>query len=169
MKILSLQRWDLDRGIDRVCEVATYMAITPPLLHVENHPGMEPKFLIAGQPVYTGPLGFDWPSNCEVIGLVEPKDILPQVSVVIRFTRGNDPWGRDCIEAVSAGVPIVATGTWGGIIKHGINGYLIGEYDCVKAVEYIERAALLDPTPDDRFTGENVKRIEAIYESVISR
>jgi glycosyltransferase involved in cell wall biosynthesis len=37
----------------------------------------------------------------------------------------NDPWGRDIIESMVVGRPIVATGTYDRFLENGVNGFLI--------------------------------------------
>ena len=54
--------------------------------------------------------------------------ILSRAAVLIRPSCDSDPWGRDVIEATSAGVPVVATGTYNGVIEHDLNGLLVHPY-----------------------------------------
>lgn len=54
--------------------------------------------------------------------------ILSRAAVLIRPSCDSDPWGRDVIEATSAGVPVVATGTYNGVIEHDVNGLLVHPY-----------------------------------------
>jgi len=56
---------------------------------------------------------------------------------LIRPSRDNDPWGRDVIEATSLGVPVIATGKYEGVIKHGINGFLFDKFDSMKIAKQL--------------------------------
>jgi len=51
--------------------------------------------------------------------------ILSASDIVLRTSRLNDPWGRDIIESMVIGRPIVATGTYDGFLENGKNGFLI--------------------------------------------
>jgi len=51
--------------------------------------------------------------------------ILSASDIVVRTSRLNDPWGRDIIESMVMGRPIVATGTYDRFLENGVNGFLI--------------------------------------------
>ena len=57
--------------------------------------------------------------------------------VVIRTSRGNDPWGRDIIEAASLGRSVIATGSFDKFVVPGQTGFLLGEWDARKACDII--------------------------------
>lgn len=59
----------------------------------------------------------------------DPYELLRRAFAVIRPSRDNDPWGRDVIEAISAGVPVLATGSYTGVVEPGVNGYLFQPFD----------------------------------------
>jgi glycosyltransferase involved in cell wall biosynthesis len=59
----------------------------------------------------------------------KPQEILPRAFALIRPSRVSDPWGRDVIEATSCGVPVLATGSYQGVIEHGVNGFLFEPFD----------------------------------------
>jgi glycosyltransferase involved in cell wall biosynthesis len=64
------------------------------------------------------------------MGYIEkPQGILPRAFALIRPSRVSDPWGRDVIEATTCGVPVLATGTYQGVIEHGVNGFLFEPFD----------------------------------------
>jgi glycosyltransferase involved in cell wall biosynthesis len=146
--ILSLQNWTHERGVDQVLEVAKLM----PADH----------FLIAGEPL-DGYLLPTPSNNVEFLGTVEPIEVIANADVLVRFSRLNDPWGRDIIEALSMGVPVVTTGNSQLLVTHGVNGYLIGDFEAGKAMGYVRLASELRFAPDTRFTGKNVREIEEIY------
>ena len=58
----------------------------------------------------------------------EPEKILDRAYVLIRPSRSNDPWGRDVIESVCKGIPVIATGSYEGVVKDRYNGFLIPSY-----------------------------------------
>ena len=55
--------------------------------------------------------------------------MLARAFALLRLSEEKDPWGRDVIEASAAGVPILATGTYAGVVQNGINGFLFEAFD----------------------------------------
>jgi len=66
-----------------------------------------------------------------------PEPILQQADILIRLSRWNDPWGRDIIEAMVHGKPIITTGTYNKFVEDRVNGYLFPEFDAEKIAEKI--------------------------------
>jgi glycosyltransferase involved in cell wall biosynthesis len=86
-------------------------------------------------------------NRIEFMGYIDkPQEILPCAFALIRPSRVSDPWGRDVIEATSCGVPVLATGSYQGVIEHGVNGFLFEPFDACaiakKLVELLEDAEL---------------------------
>ena len=59
----------------------------------------------------------------------DPMSAMAGALALIRPSRDNDPWGRDVIEAAAAGLPVLATGTFDGVIRDGETGFLMREFD----------------------------------------
>jgi glycosyltransferase involved in cell wall biosynthesis len=59
----------------------------------------------------------------------DPMRAMSGALALLRPSRGNDPWGRDVIEAAAAGVPVLATGSYEGIVRHGDTGFLFPQFD----------------------------------------
>lgn len=55
--------------------------------------------------------------------------VLARAAALIRPSREGDPWGRDLIEATAAGVPVLATGTFDGVVQHRRNGLLFESFN----------------------------------------
>jgi len=51
--------------------------------------------------------------------------IIQAMDIIIRPSLHRDPWGRDIIESMALGKPIVATGDSEFFIQNNINGYLV--------------------------------------------
>jgi glycosyltransferase involved in cell wall biosynthesis len=51
--------------------------------------------------------------------------VLNDLDIVVRPSRLGDPWGRDVIEAMAFGKPVVATGTSNFYVENEITGYLV--------------------------------------------
>ena len=68
-----------------------------------------------------------------------PQKYLSNTYFLIRLSRANDPYGRDVIEALTMGVPSIATGTYQGIIKNNFNGYLMKEFSLNRILFILEK------------------------------
>lgn len=55
----------------------------------------------------------------------EYHSLLNDVDIFVRPSLAGDPWGRDIIEAMALGLPIVATGNSDFFVKPGKTGYLV--------------------------------------------
>lgn len=58
-----------------------------------------------------------------------PEEHLLASDLAIRPSRWNDPWGRDVIEALSAGVPVLSHGTYDKFVISGRTGQLFRDWD----------------------------------------
>lgn len=111
--------------------------------------------------------------------VAEVETVLAGCDLVIRPSRGKDPWGRDVIEAMAHGKPVIATGIYDRFVEDGINGYLFSEYDS-RAIA--EKIIYLQDHPEVRermgeanrqkarrlFNGpSNAARVASIYESLL--
>jgi glycosyltransferase involved in cell wall biosynthesis len=61
--------------------------------------------------------------------VADPMSVLARAFALIRPSREDDPWGRDVIEATCAGVPVFATGTFDGVVRPGVNGFLFAPFE----------------------------------------
>jgi glycosyltransferase involved in cell wall biosynthesis len=67
----------------------------------------------------------------------EPERILRSANALVRLSRSNDPWGRDIIEAIASGLPVIATGTYDRFVEDSVNGYLHSVFSARKMAEQI--------------------------------
>ena len=51
------------------------------------------------------------------------------------MTRQSNPWGRDIIEALAAGVPILTLGVFTEFVEDGVNGYITKNYNVENIVD----------------------------------
>ena len=52
-------------------------------------------------------------------------NILNAMDIMVRPSCAGDPWGRDIIESMAFGKPVVATGDSEYLVKEGVTGYLV--------------------------------------------
>ncbi len=68
----------------------------------------------------------------------DPAPILAAATALIRPSRENDPWGRDVIEATRFGVPVLATGSFTGVVEPDVTGYLFDPFDADAVAERLD-------------------------------
>lgn len=61
--------------------------------------------------------------------VAEPEQVLVACDAVARPSRENNPWGRETIEAMAAGKPVISTGTYDRFVEDGVTGLLHAGYD----------------------------------------
>jgi glycosyltransferase involved in cell wall biosynthesis len=64
-----------------------------------------------------------------------------------RLSREDNPWGRDVIEALGAGRPVIATGSYDRFVESGVTGMLAPSYSpddiAAKIIELADDRALI--------------------------
>jgi len=93
----------------------------------------------------------------------EPEKVLAEAFALIRPSRENDPWGRDVIEATTFGVPVLATGSFDGVVDHGVTGFL---FDPFVANEMAENLVTLVRRPElwQRMSAAASRRGETLFQ-----
>ena len=94
----------------------------------------------------------------------DPDRFLKECHALIRLSRWNDPWGRDIIEAMAYGKPVLATGAYEGFVEHGINGFLHPVFD---AKEMMDKIAYLAGHPEvvDRIGRANREKAKRLFDA----
>ena len=68
-----------------------------------------------------------------------PEKILSNSDVLIHPSLSNDPWGRNIIEALSMGVPVISHGNFDKFVKNNINGLLFSEWNAFNYGEALNK------------------------------
>lgn len=134
-RIACLSNFSWMRGIDRIVDVAAALKAM----------GREDiRFVVAGSMKLTGSLTgrigeiaakggelADYATACGVgemfvfLGHVDsPERVLSGCHVLIKPSREDNPWGRDILEALSFGLPVLACGSYERFVQPGVSGYL---------------------------------------------
>lgn len=118
------------RGIDRVISVAES-------LRRRNH--RESLFVVCGQEGRANSYASSLRQNIKdkqledfflFLGHQEmPEAVISECSALIHLTRDYNPWGRNVIEAIVCGKPVISIGTYNKFIENNVNGYLLPEFD----------------------------------------
>jgi len=60
--------------------------------------------------------------------VAEPETVLAACDVLAKPTREDNPWGRDILEGLAAGRPVVSIGRYDRFVESGATGILLAEY-----------------------------------------
>jgi glycosyltransferase involved in cell wall biosynthesis len=63
---------------------------------------------------------------------------LREASILLYLPRTDSSWGRNIIEALNFGIPVVTCGNSNILIENNINGYFFKKYEIIKVFSYIE-------------------------------
>ena len=130
IKIISLSNFSKARGVDRLLDVAKML---PKKLRSKV------VFLVVGDMSERGLLKFlPWKFSFKdrvcasefrdmfifTGHLSDPTSVLHNSNLLFKLTRENNPWGRDIIEALSCGLPVVSIGSYDKFVQTGVTGLL---------------------------------------------
>jgi glycosyltransferase involved in cell wall biosynthesis len=73
--------------------------------------------------------------------VAEPETVLAACDALAKPTREDNPWGRDVIEALAAGKPVLSVGRWDRFVETGVTGILQAEFDAVALADALIRLA----------------------------
>ena len=91
----------------------------------------------------------------------EPERVLAACDIVARPSRGNNPWGRETLEALAAGKPVVCTGVYQRFAEDGVTGIVSPDYDRAAFADAIIRLAD-DPALRRRLGAAGRRRVAAL-------
>lgn len=86
----------------------------------------------------------------------DPEQVLSACDLLAVPSMENNPWGRDVIEALSLGKPVLATGEWDGFVKDGETGLLAADFDANRFAD--ELLGLFDDRAKLEHWGETGRR-----------
>ena len=84
--------------------------------------------------------------------IAEPERALATCDALIKLTRQSNPWGRDIMEAMGAGLPVVTLGAFQGFVENGVNGFVDSDFDVGRVADHfialaddpVRRTAMID-------------------------
>ena len=119
---------DETKGADRLIEIASALdrAGAPPLVIAAYGEARARPCFAADLALRAAPLAHRLALRGHT---AEPETVLAGALALVRPSREDDPWGRDVIEAARAGVPVLATGTYQGVVEDGVTGWLFAPFD----------------------------------------
>ena len=172
LRVACLSNYAWVRGVDRLIDVAAELKLQG---RTDVH------FVIAGDVLLRGSLPgslgriaarggtlVDYAASIGVsklftfLGYVNrPERVLAACDIVARPSRGNDPWGRESLEALAAGKPVVCTGTYQRFVEDGVTGIVQRTYSPTAFAGAIVRLAD-DPGLRRRLGTEGRRRIATL-------
>lgn len=149
LRVLSLSSFSPNRGVDRIIDVASELT---------RRGRSDIVFYLCGRLAHKRLLPFSRNTYLEDMtarvqaerlhdivlfpGYVsEPVRALSACDVLIKLTRQSNPWGRDIIEAMSVGRPVVTLGTFNEFVTDGDTGVLHADFDPSRIATELERLA----------------------------
>ncbi len=168
LKIASLKSFRPSLGHSRLVEIAQKLS--------DRGETDKVLFVMAGDmrlwPSLPGALGAvaarggDFEAYVNDLGLAEffhflgwvpdPEQVLSACDLLAVPSMENNPWGRDVIEALSLGKPVLATGEWDGFIKDGETGLLAANFEAENFAD--ELLNLFDDRAKLDYWGETGRR-----------
>lgn len=137
--VACLSNFSHQRGVDRLVEVAEVLAVRgrhdirfavagdmrlPRSLPGPIAPVARAGGTLADHAAQRGVAGF-----FTFLGHVDrPEQVLAASQALIKPARDNIPWGRDVLEALGMGRPVLATGTFARFVEPGVTGFLCEPY-----------------------------------------
>ncbi|NJM84390.1 MAG: glycosyltransferase family 4 protein, partial [Tabrizicola sp.] len=71
--------------------------------------------------------------------VAEPETVLAACDVVVKPTREENPWGRDILEGLGAGKPVISIGRYDTFVETDATGFLMPDYDAGKLADVLLR------------------------------
>jgi|GEM_PF-158769 len=148
LRVACLSNYSYFRGLDRLIDVAAAMT---------ERERARITFVIAGDMRLSKPIPahlaksapnavtlMDIVKSCGVDDCFEfhghvadPERILQGCDVLIKPTRENNPWGRDILEAMGVGIPVVSVGGHSHFVESGQTGLLQARFDAHEVVRFL--------------------------------
>lgn len=133
---------DREKGADRLIDIAAALAdrAAPPLvIRAFGAARSDPPFAEAlndrvAREGLSARIRFEGHTD-------KPEAVLKGALALIRPSRACDPWGRDVIEATASGVPVLATGTFDGVVRPDETGFLHAQFNPAAFAEQLVQLA----------------------------
>ncbi|MBJ57398.1 MAG: hypothetical protein CMP24_04060 [Rickettsiales bacterium] len=70
---------------------------------------------------------------------INPEDEMLKSDMLIHPSHYNDPWGRNIIEALSLGLPVITHGKYNIFVRNNVTGLIFEEWNINKYIDSLER------------------------------
>ncbi|MBX3456242.1 glycosyltransferase family 4 protein [Ferrovibrio sp.] len=157
--VACLSNYAWVRGVDRVVDVARALkargrrdvlfVMAGNMTLSQSLPGMLGDTARAGGDLAAYAARMDVADMMMFLGHVpDPEAVLAASDLLIKPTREDNPWGRDIIEAMAAGRPVLSVGQYDRFVQDSVTGILQSAFDADALAERIasladDRAAIM--------------------------
>jgi glycosyltransferase involved in cell wall biosynthesis len=150
LKVAVLANYAWHRGVDRMVEVAEVLAargrrdilfvVAGDMKLAGRLPGALGQIARAGGTLADPAAARGVGAMFLFLGHVaEPESVLAACDVLAKPTREDNPWGRDILEGLAAGKPVISIGRYDRFIESGVTGFLLAEYDAEALADTVLR------------------------------
>jgi glycosyltransferase involved in cell wall biosynthesis len=171
LRVLSLSNFSPNRGVDRLIDVAAVLAgrgagditfyLCGRLANRRRLPFARNRYLERMQERVRAE-GLQ--SMVHFPGHIDrPMAALNASHVLIKLTRQANPWGRDIIEAMQAGVPVISLGASSPFIEDGLNGFLDRDYEPERIADHLLRLRD-DPNLREKLGAAGRERAQVLFD-----
>ena len=167
LKVAVLSNYAYVRGVDRIVDIAKALV---------RHNRRDFLFVVAGNMILSGTLPGELGRLSRVGGTLAdyaatsgvadmflflghvamPEAVLAGCDLLLKPTREDNPWGRDILEAMAAGKPVVSVGRYARFVETGVTGVLLNPFSADDAADALLK--LDADRPAARRLGDNAMR-----------
>ena len=173
INILSLSNFSFQRGVDRLIEVAKCLP------QEERH---NFSFILAGNiPLQTKRIfpskGINFRDEIKKAQVEDlfsfpghvssPERLIENSDVLLKLTRENNPWGRDILEALGAGLPVVSVGSYDKFVRTNQTGLLLENFNPQTVADWLVHL-LHSPAEMEKLAYKAIDTIERYNSPVIA-
>jgi len=145
LKILMLSNFSHERGTDRIIKLAIRMrkelGSKVHFYVAGNGPPNKKKWFVFRRKQFLSEselLAFELDKTVTLLGHCRyPERLISHCDLLIKPTRENNPWGRDILEALAGGIPVISVGFFDTFVESGVTGLLQKSYDLEGIVKWI--------------------------------
>jgi len=151
-KIACLSNYAWVRGVDRTAEIAVALrARNCRNIQFVMAGDMTLSHSLPGELGKTARAGGSFREYVEKIGVSDmfhflghvsdPERVLASCDALIKPTREANPWGRDIIESLAVGKPVISIGTYNTFVKDRVSGILLEKFEAAEMARRIVELA----------------------------
>lgn len=148
LKIGVLSNFSFNRGVDRALEIFEAIPLRKRYLFVfvlagdmtleKNIPNVPEHFYKNNKKFSDFIKTKNYSKNFLFLGqLKEPENLLKSIDILLKPTRLNNPWGRDILEALSFGKPVISIGNYKKFVETRKTGLLLKKYNAKKIAKWL--------------------------------
>ena len=68
-----------------------------------------------------------------------PEEVINSFDILLKPTRLSNPWGRDILEALAAGKPVISVGTYTKFVETNKTGFLQEKFNAKAIVDWLSK------------------------------